>query len=111
MGYEFTKVDILDVISGDTFDHTYTIENAFQVVSTMEVKATIKEFYDGEPVLLFSTADGTIELNGQDVRLIKSATQMILPAGKYMYDVSFKSLDNTVVTLFGGKFYVKSSLR
>lgn len=111
MGYEFTKVDILDVISGDTFDHTYTIEAEFEVVPTMQVTATIKEFYDGEPVLLFSNDDGSIELNGQDVRLIKSATEMILPAGKYMYDVSFKGLDNIVVTLFGGKFHVKSSLR
>lgn len=111
MSYEFTKVHIEDVIRGDTFDHTYTIENAFQVVSTMEVTATIKEFYDGEPVLVFSNTDGSIELSGQDIRLIKSAIQMTLPTGKYMYDVSFKSLDNTVVTLFGGNFHVKSSLR
>jgi hypothetical protein len=110
MAYGFTRKTIKDVVKGDSFDRTFLVDSDFPLTG-MSVRCAVKEFYDSvQPVLLFTTADESITISGQQIRLKKPAQDMNIPAGTYLYDVQFTSLTDEVTSLFGGGFVVKPDL-
>jgi hypothetical protein len=111
MGYEFVDVPIEKVVRGDTFEENFTIGEGFAVTPDMSIKAEVREYDDSSlPILVFSTADGSIVIDGQDVILKKSALDMNIPVLEYVYDVQFTSITGVVTTLFGGKFEMKKDV-
>lgn len=110
MAYGFTRKTIKDVVQGDSFDRTFLVDNDFPLTN-MSVRCAVKPFYDSvQPTLLFTTADDSITISGQQIRLRKSAAEMNILAGSYLYDVQFTSLTDEVTSLFGGGFIVKPDL-
>jgi hypothetical protein len=110
MAYGFTRKTIKDVVKGDSFDRTFLVDSDFSLTG-MSIMCVVKEFYDSvQPVLLFTTADNSIDISEQQIRLTKPASAMNIAAGTYIYDVQFTSLTDEVTTLFGGSFVVKPDL-
>lgn len=107
MAYGFTRKNIIDVVKGDTFDRCFLVDRDFPLTG-MSVRCQVKEFHDSATaVLTFTTADNSIVVTGQEIRLKKSANQMDIPVKAYLYDVQFTSPLDDVYTLFGGKFMIK----
>jgi hypothetical protein len=110
MAYSYKEINIRDVIRGDAFQHSFEIATAYPLTGK-QVKAQVREAADADATVLeFSSQDNSITVSGQTITLTKTATQMNLPAGGYVYDVQFFTNTQDVTTLFGGKFIVKQDV-
>lgn len=108
MAYEFTEIEPIKIVRGDSFERTFEISDDFPLSIGITAKAQVREIADSEePVLNFSSADGSILFNGQDLQMVKAANLMDIPAKTYFFDVQFTSVSGIVTTLFGGKIIVK----
>lgn len=99
---------------GDTFRRTITITGYPLRIDTV-IAAQVRAMTDFEtaPVLEFSTAAGSIQIDLQDgknyITLEKSAAEMRVNAGIYAYDIQF-SQDGDTFTLLAGTFTITQDI-
>jgi hypothetical protein len=99
--YQRYRIDLAPAMRGDTFQETFLIGDVLNM-SACTIRAQVRRQPDDERVLL----DLDVIRDGQTLTLRKAHTAMILPAGRYHYDVEFTLPDGDVFTLFFGTFPV-----
>lgn len=107
MAAQYSEIDIVDVKKGDLFEAFFKVDILDVDISGKNVICEVKEFSDSEESLLtFSTEDSSIVKSGQFLNFTKTASEMNVLAGKYVYDVQIFTTEEDIVTLFGGQFKI-----
>lgn len=102
--YKATEVNIIDVQEGDIFYREINFTGL--TVTGFSGKAQVRE-ESGKPILLqFSTEDGTMTCNGNQITLLCEADKMILTKGVYKYDLQIYTTIHDVTTIMRGNFEV-----
>lgn len=107
MNYARAIVNFRDVVTSDSFTQKLKIGSKYPLTPTTSILMELKPSGDFqvETVLAFSTADGSITISGQEIMLSKTAQQMQVTPGKYVYNCQFGE-GPTTTTLFGGIFEI-----
>lgn len=108
MIYSSIKLHILEVYRGDSFTLPLTISSLYPITESTRIKMQVRAFGDmpENPVLLFDTLDGSIQVEGQKITLIKTAEEMqATRAGKFVHDMQFTTGEDNS-TLYRGFFEI-----
>lgn len=107
MVYRAQKINFREVNRADHFKITFTIDPAYQLTPQTTIVMIVRPA--GEvieaPLLTFSTADGSITINGQDISFDKNPEQMAVRTGRFNHEVKFTKAGITS-TLIKGIFEI-----
>lgn len=107
----------IQAYQGDTFDYPIWYRAAGMLVDLTgrAAQMQVRKHHDSDPILDFSTVDGTILLMDDVVSTLEDEGEtanlqilgdVITAAGDYIYDLNTVALDGTVETLMYGAFRI-----
>jgi len=107
VNYIATKLNFLKVMRADTFQVTFTIDDAYEITGDTRIQMQVKPSGDiPEPAILsFDSDDDDITISGQQITFHKELTDMNVRPGKYLHEIHFTK-ENITSTLYAGIFEI-----
>lgn len=107
MLYYPQTINFREVFVGDTFQIALIIAPAYPLTPQTSVEMLVRPSGDipEAAVVHFSTADQSITISGQEITLSKSALEMAVRPGMFVYDIRFTKNSETH-TLCRGLFEI-----
>ncbi|MPR36624.1 hypothetical protein [Salmonirosea aquatica] len=96
-----TKIDLLGIVRGDSFELCVEIGEAFDLAGCT-ARAQVRSYAGDFRVVL----ELDIDIDGQHITLSKEAEAMRIAPGSYEYDVVVTDPEGREHTLFGGRFRI-----
>ncbi|MPR36542.1 hypothetical protein [Salmonirosea aquatica] len=96
-----TKIDLLGIVRGDSFELCVEIGEAFPLAGCT-LRAQVRTYAGDYRVVL----DLDVDTDLQHIILSAPAAAMRIAPGLYAYDVVATTAEGQEVTLFGGKFEI-----
>lgn len=107
MLYYPQTINFREVFVGDTFQVPLLISSKYQLTPQTSIEMLVRPSGDipEAPVVRFSTADQSITISGQEITLSKSALEMAVRPGMFVYNIRFTNGSQTH-TLCRGLFEI-----